>query len=81
MPLRATQIVGAKALLLYLYSLPTSWLFLLPAVVLSARPLGLTPSFVVASFVHLFVSPLLRRQSLPEFDESVWLEGVMPSSR
>ncbi len=59
MPLRPSQIVGAKALLLYLYSLPTSWLFLLPAVVLSAKPLGLTPSFIVASLVHLFVSPLL----------------------
>jgi len=59
MPLRPSQIVGAKALLLYLYSLPTGWLFLLPAIVLSARPLGFSPAFIAASLVHLFVSPML----------------------
>ncbi|AAM73368.1 MAG TPA: ferredoxin:protochlorophyllide reductase (ATP-dependent) subunit N [Chlorobaculum sp.] len=35
----------------------------------------------VFTLANLFVSPLLRRESLPEFDESVWLEGVMPSAQ
>lgn len=35
----------------------------------------------VFTLANLFVSPLQRRQSLPEFDESVWLEGVMPSAK
>jgi light-independent protochlorophyllide reductase subunit N len=34
----------------------------------------------VFTLANLFVSPLLRRQKLPAFDESVWLEGVMPSA-
>ncbi len=35
----------------------------------------------VFTLANLFVAPLLRRKSLPEFDDSVWLEGVMPSSK
>jgi len=35
----------------------------------------------VFTLANMFVSPLLRRASLPEFDESVWLEGVMPSAK
>lgn len=59
LPLRPGQIVGAKALLLYLYSLPVGWYFLLPAIVLSARPLGVTVAFVAAAVAHLVVSPML----------------------
>ncbi|NTU54109.1 MAG: ferredoxin:protochlorophyllide reductase (ATP-dependent) subunit N [Chlorobiaceae bacterium] len=35
----------------------------------------------VFTLANLFVAPFLRRQSLPAFDESVWLEGVMPSAQ
>ncbi len=35
----------------------------------------------VFTLANLFVSPLQRRESLPEFDETVWLEGVMPSAQ
>lgn len=34
----------------------------------------------VFTLANLFVSPLQRRSRLPEFDESVWLKGVMPSA-
>nr|Q3APK9.1 RecName: Full=Light-independent protochlorophyllide reductase subunit N; Short=DPOR subunit N; Short=LI-POR subunit N [Chlorobium chlorochromatii CaD3] len=34
----------------------------------------------VVSLANLFVAPLQRRSMLPAFDESVWLEGAMPSA-
>jgi len=34
----------------------------------------------VFTLANLFVSPMDRREKLPEFDESVWLKGVMPSA-
>lgn len=34
----------------------------------------------VFTLANLFVSPFNRRGRLPSFDESVWLEGVMPSA-
>ncbi|TCD47795.1 ferredoxin:protochlorophyllide reductase (ATP-dependent) subunit N [Chlorobium sp. N1] len=34
----------------------------------------------VFSLANLFVSPLDRREKLPEFDREVWLEGVMPAA-
>jgi light-independent protochlorophyllide reductase subunit N len=34
----------------------------------------------VFTLANLFVSPLIRRSNLPEFDDAVWLEGVMPSA-
>lgn len=34
----------------------------------------------VFTLANLFVSPLMRREKLPAFDESVWLKGIMPSA-
>jgi len=34
----------------------------------------------VFTLANLFVSPFNRRSKLPAFDETVWLEGVMPSA-
>ena len=59
LPVRPAQIVAAKGFLLYLYALPMSTLMLLPAVVVSARPLGAGAVFWLAAAVHLLVSPLL----------------------
>ncbi len=59
LPVRPAQIVAAKGFLLYLYALPMSTLMLLPAVVVSARPLGAGAAFWLAAAVHLLVSPLL----------------------
>jgi ABC-2 type transport system permease protein len=59
LPVRPVQIVAAKGFLLYLYSLPMSTLILLPAIVISAGPLGAGGAFMAASAVHLLVSPLL----------------------
>jgi len=59
LPVRPAQIVAAKGFLLYLYALPMSTLMLLPAVVVSARPLGAGVPFWLAAAVHLLVSPML----------------------
>jgi ABC-2 type transport system permease protein len=59
LPVRPVQIVAAKGFLLYLYSLPMSMLMLLPAIVISARVLPVGGAFLLASAVHLVVSPLL----------------------
>ncbi len=59
LPVRPAQIVAAKGFLLYLYALPMSTLMLLPAVVISAGPLGMSAAFWLAAAVHLLVSPLL----------------------
>jgi ABC-2 type transport system permease protein len=59
LPVRPAQIVAAKGFLLYLYALPMSTLMLLPAVVVSAGPLGAGAAFWLAVVVHLLVSPLL----------------------
>ncbi len=59
LPVRPAQIVAAKGFLLYLYALPMSTLMLLPAVVVSAGPLGAGVAFWLAAAVHLLVSPLL----------------------
>ncbi len=34
----------------------------------------------VFTLANLFVSPIKRREHLPEFDESIWMKGVMPSA-
>ena len=59
LPVRPVQIVAAKGFLLYLSALPLSTLVLLPAIVISAGPLRAGGSFVLATAVHLVVSPLL----------------------
>ena len=59
LPVRPVQIVTAKGFLLYLYALPMSTLMLLPAVVVSAGPLGMSAAFWIATAVHLLLSPLL----------------------
>jgi len=58
LPVRPSQIVAAKGVLLYLYALPMSTLVLVPAIAVSARALG-SPAFWIAAAAHLAVSPLV----------------------
>jgi ABC-2 type transport system permease protein len=59
LPVRPLQIVMAKSLLLYGYSLPVNILLLTPALVLYAGASGLSTAVVVSGLVHLFLTPLL----------------------
>ncbi len=59
LPIRPAGIVGAKAVLLYLYCVPVNLLLLAPALVLYALRFGVTAPYAAAAVLHLIVSPLL----------------------
>ncbi len=59
LPIPPAGVIGAKAVLLYLYCLPVNLFLLAPAVVLYAQRFGVTVSFVTGAALHLIVSPLL----------------------
>jgi ABC-2 type transport system permease protein len=59
LPLHPAGIVGAKAVLLYLYCLPVNLVVLGPAIVVYAVRFGVTGAFAAAAVIHLVISPLL----------------------
>jgi ABC-2 type transport system permease protein len=59
LPVSPFRIVGAKALLLYLYCLPVNLLLMVPALWLSAGASGFSPALVVSGLLSLVVYPVL----------------------
>jgi ABC-2 type transport system permease protein len=59
LPVAPLRIIGAKALLLYMYCLPVNFVLLVPAIWLYAGAVGLSTAAVAAGLVSLFLLPIL----------------------
>jgi len=58
LPVRPSQIVAAKALLLYLYCLPVNLLLLIPALWMYIAAVGAPAAVAMSALIHLLLSPV-----------------------